>query len=90
MTDEILRCPYCVFGDHFRPMSEKLKGWFLCTTCGHTANPGMAHYRCHCKKCHEMYLILLPTNGWDRTNGELQNSVASTAIPQVLRSHSGT
>jgi len=54
MTNEIIRCPYCVLGDHFRPMLERLEGWFICTRCGHTANPGVTHYKCHCKKCQEM------------------------------------
>ena len=54
MTDEIMRCPYCSLGDHLRPMLESLNGWLLCPKCGHSAKPGMADYRCHCKKCLEM------------------------------------
>jgi hypothetical protein len=54
MTDEIMRCPYCALGGHHRPMLESLDGWFLCPKCGHSANPGMTDYRCHCKKCLEM------------------------------------
>ena len=54
MADQIVRCPYCVVGDQFYPMLEKLKGWFICTRCGHTASPGVGSYRCHCRKCQEM------------------------------------
>lgn len=54
MTDEILRCSYCVLGDHFRPMLESLDGWFLCPRCGHTANPGKPYFKCSCRKCEEM------------------------------------
>jgi hypothetical protein len=54
MTDEIMRCPYCVLGDRLRPMLGGLDGWFLCPKCAHSANPGMTDYMCHCKKCMEM------------------------------------
>lgn len=56
MADQIVRCPYCVGGDHFYPMLEKLKDWFICTRRGHTASLGIANYRCHCRKCQEMNL----------------------------------
>jgi ribosomal protein L37AE/L43A len=54
MPDEILRCPYCVLGYYFRPMLEKLEGRFICTKCGHSTIPRLAHFLCHCKKCQEM------------------------------------
>jgi hypothetical protein len=54
MSEPIVRCPYCVLDDHFRPMLGKLEGWFLCSKCGHTTNPGMTDYGCQCRKCQEI------------------------------------
>jgi hypothetical protein len=54
MAEPIVRCPYCILSDHFRPMLKRLEDWFIYTKCGHTATPGLAYYRCQCKKCQEM------------------------------------
>ncbi len=54
MAERILRCPYCVLENDFRPMLRKREGWFICSKCGHRANPGLAHFTCCCKKCEEL------------------------------------
>jgi hypothetical protein len=39
MTEQIIRCPYCLMVDRFTPMLPRPGGWFICLECGHTANP---------------------------------------------------
>jgi DNA-directed RNA polymerase subunit RPC12/RpoP len=51
---EVVRCPYCVLDDHFRPMSPRPDGWFICTKCGHSANPVKPEFKCFCQKCGEL------------------------------------
>jgi hypothetical protein len=34
MAEQIVRCPYCILGDDFRPMLPKPGGWFICQKCG--------------------------------------------------------
>jgi DNA-directed RNA polymerase subunit RPC12/RpoP len=53
MQQEIVRCPYCVLGNEFRPMFRRGKK-FICITCGHTATPDGIYSRCACPKCQEM------------------------------------
>lgn len=54
MTEQmIVRCPYCVLGDNFRPMLAKDGGWFVCQKCGHSAMPGKPDFECYCQKCGE-------------------------------------
>ena len=54
MADEIVRCPYCVLGDHLAPMLPRAVGWFTCLECGHTANPEKPDFKCFCQKCVEL------------------------------------
>jgi hypothetical protein len=54
MADQIVRCPYCVLDDDFRPMLPRPEGWFLCGKCGHTTIPENPEFRCSCKKCSEL------------------------------------
>jgi hypothetical protein len=57
MPQEIVRCPYCVLGNEFRPMyrSTARQGEkFVCVNCGHTATPALPNSRCGCPKCQEM------------------------------------
>jgi len=54
MTEEIVRCPYCVLGNHLRPMLLKPEGLFICQKCGHTAVPTNPDFKCFCQKCGEM------------------------------------
>jgi hypothetical protein len=53
---EIVRCPYCVLADEFRPMLRVRGGWFFCEKCGHAVVPGNIEFRCHCQKCVELTL----------------------------------
>ena len=54
MSEEIIRCPYCVPDDHFRRMLPRPEGWFVCPQCGHTAIPEKQEFRCFCQKCGEL------------------------------------
>ena len=60
MPQEMVRCPYCVLGNEFRPMSCPTPGSttrrtkkFVCIKCGHTATPD-APSRCACLRCQEV------------------------------------
>lgn len=53
MSQEIVRCPYCVLGNEFRPMYWRTKK-FVCINCGHAATPGGIHSTCDCPRCQEM------------------------------------
>ena len=53
-TEQIVRCPYCVLGDHFRPMLPRPEGWSICLKCGHFANPEKPEFKCFCQKCGEL------------------------------------
>ena len=54
MAEQIVRCPYCVLGNEFRPMVQRSQGWFICLSCGHTAMPEKPDFKCFCKKCGEL------------------------------------
>jgi DNA-directed RNA polymerase subunit RPC12/RpoP len=51
MAERIVRCPYCILADDFRPMNSTPEGWFVCIKCGHSANPVQPDYKCHCQHC---------------------------------------
>ena len=52
-SKQIIHCPYCLLGATHRVMLRKLEGWFVCSSCGHTANPNRIDYKCRCEKCEE-------------------------------------
>jgi DNA-directed RNA polymerase subunit RPC12/RpoP len=54
MAEPMVRCPYCVVGDHFQRMLPRPRGWFICLRCGHTANPEKPELECFCQKCGEL------------------------------------
>ena len=54
MSQEIIRCPYCVLDSEFRPMLRKSRKLFICVSCAHTAATGGSHLNCSCSRCHEM------------------------------------
>jgi hypothetical protein len=54
MSDEIVRCPYCVLGGEFRPMVQQSEEWFVCLGCVHMATPGNPHRKCPCARCNEV------------------------------------
>ena len=57
MSQEIIRCPYCVLGGEFRPMFRRTEKRFVCICCGHTATAGLSHSKCSCLRCREMTRI---------------------------------
>ncbi len=48
---KVVRCPYCVLDDDFRPMVAHLDGRYICAKCGHLANPRDKDFRCSCPEC---------------------------------------
>jgi DNA-directed RNA polymerase subunit RPC12/RpoP len=54
MSQETVRCPYCVLGSDFRPMFRKSSKSFVCVGCGHLSSPEDTHLRCPCQRCAQM------------------------------------
>jgi hypothetical protein len=54
MDESVVRCPYCVLGDHFVAMLPRAEGWFTCLECGHTANRRKPEFKCFRQKCEEL------------------------------------
>ena len=58
MSQEIVRCPYCVLGSEFRPMVQSSlrspNESFLCLNCGHAATPDDPYSKCACPRCLEL------------------------------------
>jgi hypothetical protein len=54
MSQETIRCPYCVLGSDFRPMLPRPNKSFVCVGCGHVASPEDPHLRCGCQRCIQM------------------------------------
>jgi len=61
MSEEIVRCPYCVMGSEFRPMLQQAtrKKYFACASCGHMATPEDPYLKCPCSRCHEVSRIAI-------------------------------
>jgi predicted RNA-binding Zn-ribbon protein involved in translation (DUF1610 family) len=68
MSEEMMRCPYCVMDSEFRPMlrqsmlrrtvlRQSRRKWFVCVSCGHTATPDDPYAKCSCSRCREMKRI---------------------------------
>ena len=57
MSQEIVRCPYCVLGSEFQPMFRRSDTTFACVNCGHTSSPEDPYLRCSCPRCHQMNRI---------------------------------
>ena len=53
MSEQVVRCPYCLLEDQFRPMLQK-PDWFICEQCGHVVLPGDPDFKCGCAKCIEL------------------------------------
>jgi len=53
MTEQVVRCPYCLLGDEFRPMRQRPE-WFICEQCGHVLLPGDEDFKCACGRCTEL------------------------------------
>lgn len=55
MSEEIVRCPYCVMGSEFRPMLPRFRETeFVCVSCGHVATPDDPYLKCPCSRCVDM------------------------------------
>jgi len=61
MPQEIVRCPYCVLGNEFRPMFQptsrstvRRSKKFVCINCGHATTPDAPYAKCACPKCQEL------------------------------------
>jgi hypothetical protein len=50
-AEPIIRCLYCNLGNVFRPMVERVEGWFRCDICGHNVMPLDPEFTCACSKC---------------------------------------
>jgi len=48
---DVPRCPYCVFGSHFRPMKVLENDRQICESCGHMAIPEGSPFLCPCQNC---------------------------------------
>ena len=55
---EIVRCPYCVLENEFRPMLPMAQGKYGCASCGHLAVPGDATFQCLCVRCAPMSVLI--------------------------------
>ncbi len=53
----VVRCPYCVVGDEFRPMVVHLDGRLICAKCGHLVNPRDRNFKCSCSQCSNLRAI---------------------------------
>jgi predicted RNA-binding Zn-ribbon protein involved in translation (DUF1610 family) len=56
VTKKQPRCPYCVVGQTFRPMTVLDNGRMICKNCGHIIFPNDKAFRCPCPKCLEVVL----------------------------------
>lgn len=57
MSQEIVRCPYCVLDGDFRPMFRRSKKSFVCVNCGHASSPEDPYLKCPCRRCRQMNRI---------------------------------
>jgi hypothetical protein len=53
MANLIVRCPYCLQGNEFRPMLQR-PTWFVYEKCGHVEIPDDPDFRCSCRRCVEL------------------------------------
>jgi DNA-directed RNA polymerase subunit RPC12/RpoP len=54
MSEENIRCPYCVLGSEFRPMHRRSSEQFFCPSCGHEATLDHPYLKCACQRCRKM------------------------------------
>ena len=52
---DLVRCPYCIAEDNFKPMDEQRASGapvrFICRKCGHMVQPDDKEFTCQCAKC---------------------------------------
>lgn len=63
MAINVVRCPYCVSEDEFRPMTAVGSGRYVCAKCGHLAMPDDTSFNCQCGKCAELRALDLRQGG---------------------------
>jgi Zn ribbon nucleic-acid-binding protein len=81
MSEVVIRCPYCVSGDEFRPMFRHHgKKIFICVGCGHRTLPGAIYSACQCPKCRSMNRAATRC----RESQELRPHVSPDARPPAL------
>jgi hypothetical protein len=52
ITEDSIRCLYCVEQEHFRLMTARARGsWYLCSRCSHIAMPTYPNFQCGCANC---------------------------------------
>lgn len=56
---KIVRCPYCVLGDEFRPMIRHVDERYICNKCGHVTRPNDSNFKCCCTKCAQLSKALV-------------------------------
>jgi Zn ribbon nucleic-acid-binding protein len=54
LSGTVVRCPFCVLGDEFRPMVSNAEGEFTCEKCGHIERPADKKYSCRCYRCRDL------------------------------------
>jgi DNA-directed RNA polymerase subunit RPC12/RpoP len=52
--EDLVRCPYCLSGNEFRPMVFYVDDTYICDRCGHTIRPKDKSYHCGCSGCIEL------------------------------------
>lgn len=57
MNTTVVRCPYCVAGDEFKPMAALSGGRFVCRQCGHLAIATDKSFECACRKCFDLRTV---------------------------------
>jgi hypothetical protein len=73
MSQEIIRCPYCVEGGEFQPMFAQSENIFACTKCSHTSSPEDPYLRCACSRCNEVSRI---TNRLSRDRAGIETAIS--------------
>ena len=85
MTQEVVRCPYCVLGVQFRPMAPHLDGRFICEKCGHTALADGTSFACSCERCEELNCVTNPHGcESDSQNQDRRQLIADSVLPLPL------
>src|SRR5690349_2044863 len=51
MDEAVVRCPFCVLDNEFRPMVPGAEGRYVCASCGHVSAPQNKDFHCQCGRC---------------------------------------
>jgi len=54
MAEPVVRCPYCIVGDEFKPMAINANRRFMCAKCGHLTIPDERNFKCFCWHCAQL------------------------------------